>query len=61
MSSVNDLFNELLGNSIRRKPLCKTCIYQKKGLTTMCEKYKRVHPGVQKGGYCERYIKNEVK
>lgn len=56
---MNNYFKMLLGAGIKLKPMCKTCIYEKKGLATMCEKYKRIPEGVQLGKWCKYYDENE--
>lgn len=62
MKDLIDLFSTYIpGTNIRRKPICKTCIYRKLGLATICKKYKRIPSNVQHGKYCEKYVKNEVK
>ena len=60
MNSSFDLFGAFVPDvNIRRKPICNTCIYQKKGLTTLCENYKRIPADVQRGKYCEKYLRVE--
>lgn len=59
MFSKYDPFDVFMGTNIRRKPICNTCIYQKKGLTTLCENYKRIPSDVQRGKYCEKYLRVE--
>ena len=57
-----DAYTSLLLNDLRKyiryKPKCKTCVYEKLGCETTCKQYKRIPLDVQKGGYCERYIKS---
>lgn len=57
-----DLFNMYIpGTNFRKKSICNTCKYQKLGLQTICEKYKRIPSDVQHGKYCGKYVKNEVE
>lgn len=58
---MNEYLDMILGTNIRKKPICNTCIHQKKGLTTICEKYKRIPSDVQHGKYCVKYLRNEVE
>lgn len=46
-------------NKSRKKPMCNTCKYRKRGLTTICQHYKRIPPGVQHGEYCGKYEDGE--
>ena len=59
----DDLLKEIVmgyfGLSSRRKPICNKCEFEKLGLTTICEYYKRIPESVQKGGYCEKF--SEIK
>ena len=44
----------------KKKMVCIDCKYQKKGLTTVCEKYRRILDKIQQGDSCEHYKKAEV-
>jgi len=52
----NSLYEIMMGKS-RRKPLCNYCIHEKKGLSTICDMYKRIPPQVQEGSICGKYKK----
>lgn len=53
-SFLNSLFSSL------RTPMCNTCKHKKRGLTTICHRYKRIPIDIQRGGCCEKY-EGEVK
>lgn len=48
-SFLNSLFSSL------RTPMCNTCKHKKRGLTTICHRYKRIPIDIQRGGCCEKY------
>lgn len=48
-------FYDFFGIKTKKKPICSDCQFKKLGLTTICEKYKRIPENVQKGWHCEKY------
>jgi hypothetical protein len=44
----------------KTKPICLSCKHQKYGMTTVCEKFRRISPDTQDGGPCSFYKRKEV-
>ncbi|MSU01884.1 hypothetical protein [Tissierella pigra] len=51
-----EIMREFFGIGIKRTPICNKCQHQKLGLTTICEKYKRIPSSIQEGGYCSKFL-----